>query len=55
MAEMNKIGWEVVKSLVAHNCKAKPRPSEVNVSSEKRGTPPSLNFHGVVEEADSDS
>jgi len=55
MAEMNKIGWEVVKSLVAHNRKAKPRPSEVEVSSEKRGTPPSLNFHGVVEEADSDS
>ncbi|HUO76590.1 MAG TPA: HD domain-containing phosphohydrolase [Thermodesulfovibrionales bacterium] len=55
MAEMNKIGWKVVKSLVAHNRKAKPRPSEVKVSREKRGTTPSLNFHGVVEEADSDS
>ena len=55
MAEMNKIGWEVVKSLVAHNREAKPRPSKVKVSSEKRGTAPSLNFHGIVEEADSDS
>ena len=55
MAEMNKIGWEAVKSLVAHNRKVKPRPSEVRVSSEKRGTPPLPNFHGVVEGADSDS
>ena len=55
MAEMNKIGWEAVKSLVAHNRKAKPNPSEVKVSSEKRGTAPSHNFHGVVKETDSDS
>ncbi len=55
MAEMNKIGWEVVKSLVAHNRKAKPRHSEVVVSSEKRGSAPSLNFYGVFEENDSDS
>jgi HD-GYP domain-containing protein (c-di-GMP phosphodiesterase class II) len=55
MAEMNKIGWETVKALVAHNRKTKPRPGEVQVSSEKRGTAPPLNFHGVVEETDSDS
>lgn len=55
MAEMNKIGWEVVKSLVAHNRKVKPKYSEAKVSSEKRGSPPSLNFHGAVEGADSDS
>jgi HD-GYP domain-containing protein (c-di-GMP phosphodiesterase class II) len=55
MAEMNKIGWEVVKSLVSHNRKVKPKYSEVKVSSEKRGIAPSLNFHGVVEEADTDS
>ncbi|MBS1114858.1 MAG: hypothetical protein H6Q94_587 [Nitrospirae bacterium] len=55
MAEANKIGWEVVKALVAHNRRVKPSYSDVKVSSEKRGTPPSLNFHGVVEEADSDS
>jgi HD-GYP domain-containing protein (c-di-GMP phosphodiesterase class II) len=55
MAEMNKIGWEAVKSLVAHNRRGKPRPGEVIISREKRGTPPSLNCHGVVEDTDSDS
>jgi HD-GYP domain-containing protein (c-di-GMP phosphodiesterase class II) len=55
MAEMNKIGWEAVKALVAHNRKVKPSPDEVRVSSEKRGSPPSLNFHGFVEETVSDS
>ena len=55
MAEMNKIGWDVVQSLVAHNREAKPRAREVKVSIEKRGTPPSLNFHGVVEEDDSNT
>jgi HD-GYP domain-containing protein (c-di-GMP phosphodiesterase class II) len=55
MAEMNKIGWEVVQTLVSHNREAKSRPGEVKVSIEKRGTPPSLNCHGVIEDADSDS
>ncbi len=53
MAETNKIGWEVVKSLVAHNRKAKPSPGEVKISEEKRGAAPSLNFHGVIDETDS--
>jgi HD-GYP domain-containing protein (c-di-GMP phosphodiesterase class II) len=55
MAEMNKIGWEVVKSLVARNRKRKPKAAEVIVSREKRGTPPSCNYHGVTKETDSDS
>lgn len=55
MAEMNKIGWYVVKSLVAHNRGAKPGASEVKISIEKRGAPPSVNFHGVVEEDSGDS
>jgi HD-GYP domain-containing protein (c-di-GMP phosphodiesterase class II) len=55
MAEMNKIGWEAVKSLVAHNRTAKPGSGEVEVSREKRGIPPLLNCHGVIEDADSDS
>jgi hypothetical protein len=55
MAEMKKIGWEVVKSLVAHNRKSKPRSSDVKVSNEKRGAAPLLNFHGVVKEDESDS
>jgi HD-GYP domain-containing protein (c-di-GMP phosphodiesterase class II) len=55
MAEMNKIGWEVVQSLVAHNRREKPNPGEVQISSEKRGTPPSPNFCGVVGDDDSAS
>ena len=55
MAETNKIGWDAVKSLVAHSRKEKTKFSEVKVSSEKRGTPPPTNFHGVVDEADNDS
>jgi hypothetical protein len=55
MAEMNKIGWEVVNSLVAHNRREKPKHGEVEVSREKRGTPPSPNFYGVVVEDDSAS
>jgi HD-GYP domain-containing protein (c-di-GMP phosphodiesterase class II) len=48
MAEMNRIGWEVVKALVAHNRKAKPGYRETNLSSERRGTPPPHNLYGVV-------
>ncbi len=54
MAEMNKIGWEVVKALVAHNRRAKHRLSETEISNEKRGTPPSPNFYGVVADDDTD-
>jgi HD-GYP domain-containing protein (c-di-GMP phosphodiesterase class II) len=52
MAEMNQIGWEAVQSLVAHNRREKAKRGKVQVSSEKRGTPPSPNFCGVVEEDD---
>lgn len=55
MAEMNKIGWAVVRSLVAHNRKTKPKHDEAKVSSEKRGVPPTPNFHGVIEEGKSDT
>jgi HD-GYP domain-containing protein (c-di-GMP phosphodiesterase class II) len=50
MAEMNTIGWEVVKALVAHNRKNKPRHDMAEVSVEKRGTPPPANCHGVLAE-----
>jgi len=55
MAEMNKIGLEVVKSLVAHNRSIKPQYSEVKVSTEKRGVPPAGNFYGVFDETGGDS
>ena len=50
MAERREIGWSVVKALVAHNRRAKIHYSKTRVSSEKRGTPPAGNLHGVIAE-----
>ncbi len=50
MAERNKIGWEVVRALIAHNRKNKPHYSDVSVSFEKRGGPPPGNVYGITEE-----
>jgi HD-GYP domain-containing protein (c-di-GMP phosphodiesterase class II) len=50
MAENIEIGWDVVKVLAAHNRKDKPHYTEVTVSMEKRGTPPSGNLYGVTAE-----
>jgi HD-GYP domain-containing protein (c-di-GMP phosphodiesterase class II) len=53
MAKQNKIGWNVVKALVAHNRRSNPHYREITISAEKRGTPPSYNVYGVmVEETD---
>jgi HD-GYP domain-containing protein (c-di-GMP phosphodiesterase class II) len=48
MAEQNKIGWNVVKALIAHNRKPKPHYQEITISAEKRGTPPSCNVYGMI-------
>jgi HD-GYP domain-containing protein (c-di-GMP phosphodiesterase class II) len=50
MAKQNKIGWDVVKALVAHNRKSNPHYTEITVSVEKRGTGPSYNVYGVIAE-----
>ena len=50
MAERNEIGWDVVKSLIAHNRQNKPHYKEVKVSMEKRGTPPPGNVYGATTE-----
>lgn len=50
MAERGEISWEVVKALIAYNRKDKPHYNECKVSSEKRGSPPSANFYGVIAE-----
>jgi len=52
MAEHNKIGWDVVKVLIAHNRKSKPHYKEVTISAEKRGTPPSHNVYGIIAEGE---
>jgi len=48
MALQGKLGWEVVRALVAHNRKLKPHPWECRVSTEKRGVPPDGNLYGVI-------
>jgi len=53
MAKQNKIGWDVVKALIARNRKSNPHYKEIAISAEKRGTPPSYNVYGMmVEETD---
>jgi len=47
-AERGKIGWYVVKALVAHNRKVDYDPHEVWVSDDFRGTPPEINAYGVL-------
>ena len=51
MAKQNKIRWDVVKALIAHNRKSNPPYKEITVSADKRGVPPSYNFHGITAEA----
>jgi len=50
MAKQNKIGWDVVKALIAHNRKSHPPYKEMTISAEKRGTPPSYNVYGMIAE-----
>ena len=52
MAEQNKIGWDVVKILIAHNRKSKPHYREMKISAEKRATPPLYNVYGIISEDD---
>ena len=50
MAKQNKIGWDVVKALIAHNRKLHPPYKEMTISAEKRGTHPSYNVYGITSE-----
>ena len=50
MAEQKKIGWDVVRALIAHNRKSKPHFRDTKISAEKRGTPPSYNVYGIIAE-----
>ena len=54
MAKQNKVGWDVVKALIAHHRKSHPSYKEMTISAEKRGTPPSYNVYGIIAE-DTDS
>ena len=49
MGKQNKIGWDVVKAMIARNRKSNPHYKEITISAEKRGTPPSHNVYGMIE------
>lgn len=53
MAERKEISWKTVKALIALNRRDGAHYSETNVSTEKRGTPPAGNVHGIIAEGDS--
>jgi len=48
MAKQNKLGWDVVKALIAHNRKSGPHYRELTIAADKRGTPPSRNAYGII-------
>jgi len=50
MAVQGKLSWEVVKTLISLNRRAKPREKARVVSVEKRGKPPKGNLYGVIED-----
>lgn len=50
LAEAGKIGWYVVKALVAHNRRVAFDPEKIYVSPEKRGKLPTGNCYGTVAE-----
>ncbi|HXX35548.1 MAG TPA: HD domain-containing phosphohydrolase [Thermodesulfobacteriota bacterium] len=50
MAKQNKVGWDVVKALIAHHRKSRPSYKEITISTERRGTPPAYNVHDVLED-----
>lgn len=52
LAEAGKIGWYVIKALVAHNRRVKFDPDKIWVSPEKRGTMPTGNCYGTFAEPD---
>ena len=50
MADNGKIGWDMVKALVACNRRTKPKYYDTEVSLDKRGTQPAGNCYGIISE-----
>lgn len=48
MAREGKIGWNVVRALIARNRKGKPHYSTIEISAEQRGQPPANNAYGLT-------
>jgi HD-GYP domain-containing protein (c-di-GMP phosphodiesterase class II) len=54
MAEDGRIGWDVLKALLAHNRRVRFNAEEIRVSSERRGLAPAGNMYGETADADRD-
>jgi len=52
MAESGRIGWDMVRLLVALNRRDRPAPERCDVSLEKRGGAPAGNLYGVLADRD---
>lgn len=50
MAKRGKLSWEVVQTLISQNRKDRPHFRELEISAEKRGTPPANSVYGVTVE-----
>jgi len=50
MAQVGRLSWEVVQTLISHNRKERPHYRDCTISKEKRGTPPEENLYGVIVE-----
>lgn len=50
MAARGKIGWDIVRLLVAQNRKDRPAPEKVEISLEKRGSQPEGNLYGIIQD-----
>ncbi len=48
MAKQNKIGWDVVKTLISHHRTSERDYREIKISAEKRGSPLSYNVYGLI-------
>jgi HD-GYP domain-containing protein (c-di-GMP phosphodiesterase class II) len=52
MASQNKIGWDVVKTLIGQYRKDKPDIKDIKLSKERRTPPPPQNNHGKLKNGD---
>lgn len=55
MADSGALGWGCVEALVACNRHGSPRPDQVVVSRDVRGTPPAGNCYGLVADSPDDT
>jgi HD-GYP domain-containing protein (c-di-GMP phosphodiesterase class II) len=50
IANAGGLDWRCIKALIGRNRAGQPTPDKVDISLEKRGTPPSGNCYAVIAE-----